>query len=208
VDFEGDNGVVFSNGKREDFDVIIMATGFQTKLPFFDEATKQRLNLHWMDPENPCLYKFLIPVSDVKNIGFVGYINAFRNPTAFELGAHWLTEYFLENLKTPSLSVMKEDVERRINFYRPFMSNKKGTTDLLTSDSPYFDELLEDLNLNPTRTSNFLTEMFGLLGPLWYTTVQEEKIAARDNHTIKKFYFGFVHFLFLIVLLVLWKFYF
>lgn len=209
VDFVGDKGVLFSNGKQEEYDVIILATGYRTKFPFFDEATVKKLNLHLFDPEYPCLYRYLVPLSEVKNVAFVGYLNCLRNPTAYELGAHWLTEYFLGYLTTPSLSAMKQQVENRLKFMRTFLlTAKRGAVELLTQDIPYFNELMDDMKIPRNRTNNFVKEMFGGLGPLWYSSVREQKVAVRTNTNFKKFYFGFAHFAILVLLWFLWVYYF
>jgi hypothetical protein len=35
------------------------------------------------------------------NVGFIGFVDLYVTPFGFELGSHWLSDYFLGRIKVP-----------------------------------------------------------------------------------------------------------
>lgn len=201
--------VEFKNGKTEEFDVVIYATGYIQGFPFFDSETTQKLQIPSYSQsgrvfDSPFrLYRSIIPISGPSNIGFVGFVNAISNAIIHEMQAHWLTEYFLKNLAVPSEAEREKDVAKYLEFQKEYLSLCGGVGhSLLPFSIHMYDTLLQDLRLPQTRTGNFFAEYFAPTYPTRFRQMQQEKLAVRAGKvrsTTQSFYFSFLHFLFIIV---------
>jgi len=215
VKFEGEGkGVVFLDGTKGEFDVVVFATGFVQRFPFFSDELVQQMRLPALAHSGRFkdnsfgLYRQIIPIAGPQNIGFVGFLYSLQNATSYEMSAHWLTEYFLGHIQLPSVSEMSKDVDEYLTFEKNALEVGGGCGYYISgAQILHCDLLMADMKLTATRRhSNFISEYFAPYYPVDYKTFQQEKVARRTNRKTESFYFGFGHMLFVLLLafFILW----
>jgi dimethylaniline monooxygenase (N-oxide forming) len=99
--------VIFADGSREDFDAVILGTGFKLSLPFLADATAASLGF---DGQSIDLYDHTLH-PDLKGLGFVG-LYSLIGPyfPVLELQARWLAYLWAGLCPTPSSEMAREGV--------------------------------------------------------------------------------------------------
>ena len=100
--------IIFKDGSRvEDIDFIILATGFEVKLPALPE---------FLQPSQKVIpfYKYVFPPSlKFPTLAVIGAIRVSGPiPPIAELQARWATRVFLRKCSLPTKEVMLKDVEK------------------------------------------------------------------------------------------------
>jgi dimethylaniline monooxygenase (N-oxide forming) len=100
--------VIFADGSREDFDAILLGTGYKLSLPFLGDALAASLGV---DGQGIDLYDHTMH-PDLKGLGFVG-LYSLIGPyfPVLELQARWLAYLWAGLCPMPSNEVAKEGVE-------------------------------------------------------------------------------------------------
>eukprot|EP00026_Physarum_polycephalum_P008555 Phypoly_transcript_08643.p1 GENE.Phypoly_transcript_08643~~Phypoly_transcript_08643.p1 ORF type:complete len:457 (+),score=58.28 Phypoly_transcript_08643:93-1463(+) len=209
--------VELTNGKSEEFDVVICATGYKQEFPFFDDETITKLQIpHYSQSgrvmDSPFrLYRSVVPLKGPSNIGFVGFQNSICNGTVYEAQANWLGEYFLKNLKLPSEAVRTDDVDRYLAYEKKTYPRTGGLGCYnFLSYIHLVETLLNDINVSTTRTGNFFKEYIMPVYPQRYQ-IREEKVRQRTSRTPQPLpatprYLSFSRFVLILVLLVfVWR---
>lgn len=113
-------GVTFSDGRRQDFDVVVMCTGFQSDLRFFGAAERRTLGFQSRDQLQPTLLHRHVFHPDLPGLAFVGH---YRGPyfPVMELQSRWISRIVTGELPLPSRQEMMEGIEeeRRIRHQIP-----------------------------------------------------------------------------------------
>lgn len=99
--------VVFVDGRRERFDTIIYATGYNIRFPFLDPA------LFPVQDNRVGLYKYVVPPK-LPNLYFIGLVQPLGAimPMA-ELQSRWLAGVMRGKYRLPSAADMERDVEKK-----------------------------------------------------------------------------------------------
>lgn len=194
--------IKLDSGEKLQADMIISATGFIQRFPFFSEKHAQMMGLI---TTNGCvdlnLYRRLIPVG-IPNIGFIGFTGSVDYWMIAEAASHWLSDYFLQRLKLPK---SEEEMYNEIKTHETFILKIFNRTKF---DYRYYwiapiEIYLNDMGLNLHRTSNWLSEYFGIYRPERLKGLHDERrIIAETGYRPSHFYFSFTLNMFLIVFLI------
>jgi dimethylaniline monooxygenase (N-oxide forming) len=196
--------VQLDSGEQLQVDMIIYATGFIERFPFFSDVHARTLSLRTTttadDDTEFRLYRRIIPVG-IPSVAFVGFTSSVANWMIDEVTSHWISEYFLGRLKLPSSEKeMYEEIMATRTFVRQ-MFNRPGW-----HANYYWLEPLEiylnDMGLALHRTNNWISEYFGVYRPERLKGLHEERQAKAEGRPIKQqWYFGFGHSLLVVFLL-------
>lgn len=119
LDFEGQT-VVFADGHREEFDTVIMATGYTLDLPFFSSQVLEVLEFDAEDLLQPVILHDCVWRPELPRLAFVG---VYRGPyfAAMELQARWACGVFSGRLPEPSEEEVLAGLEkeRSVRTQRP-----------------------------------------------------------------------------------------
>jgi dimethylaniline monooxygenase (N-oxide forming) len=133
--FEGPR-VVFDDGSYFEPDLVIFCTGFDTKMPFLDEAVAGAPRyLHTFNPEVGA------------SLGFIGFLRpAFGAiPPLAELQARWFALLQSGQLELPSQEQMQESIDRWTRFHAHIFRAVRGRLDYLVDHTPFCDELASQI---------------------------------------------------------------
>ena len=104
-------GIVFAEGGRIDADTLIFCTGYQLKLPFFDDDILTSLNFDENNPLQPLsLYKGVFH-PNLPNMAFIAMSGAHSGFGVIELQARWATMTFAGHTKLPLKEEMLKGIE-------------------------------------------------------------------------------------------------
>mmetsp|Transcript_65861 Transcript_65861/g.122905 ORF Transcript_65861/g.122905 Transcript_65861/m.122905 type:complete len:513 (-) Transcript_65861:90-1628(-) len=93
--------VIFSDGSRKSFDVVIFATGYRVALPYLPSQVKDILEFDGDDWLQPVILQETVWRPELENIAFVGL---YRGPffAVMELQARWAIGVFSGRLSRPA----------------------------------------------------------------------------------------------------------
>ena len=114
------HGVVYADGSREDIDVVVMATGYVSRLPFFGTDILNVLEFDAFDQLQPVLLHKQVFHPRLPGLAFVGF---YRGPyfPIMELQGRWAARVVAGEVSLPSAEEMSTGIaaERRIRNQRP-----------------------------------------------------------------------------------------
>jgi dimethylaniline monooxygenase (N-oxide forming) len=137
--FEG-RQVLFEDGSRFDPDLVILCTGFETRMPFLDDALARAPRyLHTFNPEVGA------------SLGFVGFLRpAFGAiPPLAELQARWFALLQSGKAELPSGPLMRESIEGLAGFREHIFRAVRGRLDYLVDHTWFCDELAARIGCKP-----------------------------------------------------------
>jgi len=198
--------VRLNTGEELQADIIIAATGFSQQFPFFSEKDLQSMGLREADGSIQLnLYRRVVPVG-IPNIAFVGHVASTAYWTIAEITSHWISDYFLKRLKLP---------KTKDEMYREIQENGEFIVKIFNRNVEnyryYWINLIEiylnDIGVDLHRTTNWISEYFGIYRPERIKGLHEErKIIFLTGKKPTHFYLSFkltifiVFFLFFIYL--------
>jgi hypothetical protein len=133
--------VLFDDGSHCEPDLVIFCTGFDTKMPFLDEAIAGAPRyLHTFNPEVGA------------SLGFIGFLRpAFGAiPPLAELQARWFALLQSGQLELPSPEEMQESIDQWTRFRAHIFRAVWGRLDHLVDHTPFCDELAARIGCKPT----------------------------------------------------------
>jgi hypothetical protein len=187
--------VQLNTGEVVSADLIISATGFIEQFPFLPQAFGQVTSSEGVDLD---LYRRTIPVG-ISNIAFAGIAAVAAQWLYFEVQSHWISDYFLGQIKLPSAEEMYEEIRTIRNFMREKFNRKSYIFQFYWLEP--IEIFLQDMRLSLHRTNNWISEYFGVYKPKRIQTLHEERQMRPSKH----WYFSFGHtiLLFLFILFVI-----
>lgn len=138
--FEGAR-VIFQDGSEFRPDLVILCTGFETRMPYLDPAIADAPRfLHTFHPEVG------------SSLGFIGFLRpAFGAiPPLAELQARWFAQIQSGRLELPPIGEMRQSIDRSTQFRRQFFRAVRGRLDHLVEFTPFCDELASRIGCKPT----------------------------------------------------------
>jgi dimethylaniline monooxygenase (N-oxide forming) len=153
-------GVVLSDGRELQADVVVYATGFEKSYDIFDAASvRPRLGV---EADGLWLYRNMIPPA-VPNLAFVGSeVTTFNNILTHGLQALWLARHLAGEAALPSEEAMRASINDDAVWKRSWMQcGPARASSWQLHMMVYHDGLLRDIGENPKRKSwNKLGEVF------------------------------------------------
>jgi dimethylaniline monooxygenase (N-oxide forming) / hypotaurine monooxygenase len=136
--------VAFEDGSSFDPDLVILCTGFETKLPFLESRLAD--TPRYLNAINP----------DVgASLGFIGFLRpAFGAiPPLAELQARWFALLLSGANQLPPVEVMRESIERWRRFHCDFFRPLQGRLEHLVEYTPFCDALAAEIGCKPTAAA-------------------------------------------------------
>ena len=133
--------VVFTDGSAFTPDLVIFCTGFDTRMPYLDEAVAS---------EPRFLHTFHTEIG--ASLGFIGFLRpAFGAiPPLAELQARWFALIQSGQRMLPPRAEMRQSIDYWKNFRSHFFRAVKGRLDHLVEYTPFCDELAGRIGCKPT----------------------------------------------------------
>jgi dimethylaniline monooxygenase (N-oxide forming) len=196
------------SGEELQADLIICATGFVSRFPFFSEEHAQIMgfstspNLATSNGDTKTnLYRRILPVG-IPNIAFIGFGGSVYHWMVAEVASHWISDYFLKRLKLPSVNEMYEEIKTTRSFLQDIFHG-------VDFDFKYYsigpiEMYLKDMGLTLHRTNNWISEYFGIYRPARFKGLHEERrIKSEKGIPPSHWYFSFEHTVLFIVFLTI-----
>jgi len=133
--------VVFEDGSSFTPDLVILCTGFDTQMPFLDDALS-----------TPPRYLHTFHPGAGPSLGFIGFLRpAFGAiPPLAELQARWFALLLSGRAALPACAEMERTIEEWTRFRAHFFRAVKGRLDHLVEHTPVCDALAEQVGCKPT----------------------------------------------------------
>jgi cation diffusion facilitator CzcD-associated flavoprotein CzcO len=126
-------------------DLILCATGFRQRIPFFSEPVQAQLR---DERGNFMLYRQIHPV-DVANLSFAGYNSSFFSPLSAEMAAIWIAAKLAGQLELPERPQLRRRIEEQLAFLDDAVGGHHCCgTKIIPFSLHNIDEILDDLDLN------------------------------------------------------------
>lgn len=170
----GPTTLELDTGEKVDADVIILATGWQQKLPFLSDKLRQQVQ----QGGRLQLYRHILPPRQ-PNLGFIGYASSTACQLTAEVAAHWLSQWFRGELALGSAVAMEQEIAQVLDWAAAVFPARREGYFIGPYVAHYLDDLLRDMGLPCRRTHNFFVEYFTPYWPERYRTVGEERRQAR-----------------------------
>jgi len=169
------DGVELEQGEKLSADIVIFATGWQQNLSFLSEELRNQIAAAGY----PRLFRHILPPS-ATNIGFIGYASSFACQLTAEVGAHWLSEQFLGNLKLPSVGEMNEEIDLAHSWANLNLPNRGTEGFVGPYVSNYVDDLIVDMGLNTRRTGSIVREYLTVFRASRFAGLADERRRSQD----------------------------
>ena len=201
--------VELDSGEQLHADMIISATGFTVRFPFFSEALAHALGLPTEPTVEPILnlYRGILPVG-IPNIAFIGFVSSLCNFMYDEVASHWVSDSFLGRLDLPATErAMHDEIRTRRAFVRAAFHREAFQIGFYWIAS--IDAMLQDMGLRMYRTNNWISEYCTVYRPNRFKDLHEERRAKASGKAMHRWYFGFRETILVVIVLLffLWKFF-
>ena len=136
-------GVTISNGRGEEADVVVLATGFAKSYSFLPPAVQQKLD---MQEDGLYLYRHMLSPA-VENMAFIGSESAsLSNITTYGIQAEWLARMLTKKIELPSAENMNREIATFTKWKRAWMPKTSSRAGLILAHwIHYHDSLLRDM---------------------------------------------------------------
>jgi hypothetical protein len=173
------DGVLLTNGKKLEADLVIFGTGFRQATPFLDPELTASLT---DERGNFLLYRYILPL-DLPRLAFVGYNTSFYCPLTSEFASLWLAEHLRGRLRLPDAKEMRRQIDDHLRWRARFRPN--GSTSGLCVNPfslHHLDVLMQDMDVRlPAATR--IREWLLPVDPKYYAGIRR-KIVARGRASI------------------------
>ena len=126
--------VHFSDGTRQEFDIIIMSTGYKKSFPFLpDRYSNMNIAEH---------YKFVFDVQD-PSLAFIGHVRPVVGSVvgATELQARWVARVFSKHVPLKSLEERQVDIAKDSAHWRNYFKDTSQRLEGLVEGFTYIDDV-------------------------------------------------------------------
>jgi dimethylaniline monooxygenase (N-oxide forming) len=153
--------VITEQGEVLQAGLVILAIGWELKLPFFDEAVASAL----VEPDGQFRLYRMIVNPDLPGTGFVGFNSSFITTLSAELSAHWLVRWFdgaLQRVAGPT--EMRQEIDQTLNWRRirrPAASTFGGLC-IAPYHHFHFDQLMKDMGARTKPLNPFVARLLPL----------------------------------------------
>ncbi|CAF1011553.1 unnamed protein product, partial [Brachionus calyciflorus] len=146
--------VTFSNGIKENFDSIVMCTGYKIGMDFLSHDLKKEI----FDPQNDAflnLYKLVFLPKYESDIAFIGFVQPHTGgilPIS-EIQARWFVYLMLKKAKLPNQEKMRQEInDFKKNVENRFYKSSRHT--LQVDPLLYNDEISSFFGAKPNLIKN------------------------------------------------------
>ncbi|XP_038880053.1 probable flavin-containing monooxygenase 1 [Benincasa hispida] len=167
-------GIEFDDGSRSEFDVVIMATGFDGKKKLtviFPQPF--RTILQYPSGMMPLYRGTINPM--IPNMAFVGYLESVANLHTSELRSIWLARLVDEKFKLPETREMVEQINQEMEVMKRTTRFYKRHC-ISTYSINHSDQICEEMGWNPWRKNNWFSEALSPYGSQDYNNNITTKI--------------------------------
>ena len=168
--------IELDTGERLDADVVVFATGWRQSVRFL---SRELAGLVERD-DGFRLFRNILPPEEAR-LGFVGYASSSACQLTSEVAAHWLSRCFRGELVLPGLAEMESEISDTRNWISRVFPARNGGFFIGPYVAHYLDELMRDMGLATTRTSNPFIEFFAPLLPSRYQGLAAEGVSRRRS---------------------------
>jgi cation diffusion facilitator CzcD-associated flavoprotein CzcO len=169
------DGIELNDDSIVKADLVIFATGWKQDIPFLSNELRKEI----YDKGYIWLYRHILPPT-VPNLGFIGQASSFASQLTFEIGAHWLSEYFLGSLQIPSVEKMNSEIDYIHKWANNNLANRGSEGFIGPFISCYVDDLLDEMGLSTKREKGFIREYFTLFSPSRIAGLANERRSHRN----------------------------
>ena len=137
-----DHKVHFSDGTKQEFDTIIMSTGYKKSFPFLPERYSEgSVTEH---------YKLVFDVED-PSLAFVGFSRPVVGSVVgeSELQARWVARVFSRRVPLKSLTERRAEVARDVTHWREYFKHSSHRLEGLVEGFTYIDEIARLARIYP-----------------------------------------------------------
>ena len=133
--------ITFDDGETEEFDMIILCTGYHVNFPFLPEKYNKSVRNN---------YKFIFNPED-PSLSFVGFARPVIGsiPAISEVQSIYLSKIYSGQLKLPSTKQMKSVAKRDTKFWADYFKNTSTRIQGLVNIYIYSNDLMGKCNMKP-----------------------------------------------------------
>lgn len=159
----------FSNGHKEEFDAVIMCTGYQHKFPFLPSEMRLKTR-NMMYPDN--LYKGVV-FQDLERLLYLGMQDQYYTFNMFDVQAWYAREIMLGRVELPSA----EERQKDIDFWLKKQKKIKTANDDVDFQTEYIKDLNEYSDYPPMKWDEV-----AVLFKEWLADKEENILTYRDKN--------------------------
>lgn len=139
--------VTFVDGTKQEFDLVIMSTGYTTEYPYLPEQYKVGVRDR---------HKMVFDVQD-PTLAFVGLVRPIVGSLVgvSEVQARWASKVFAGKIPLKSLDEREKDVRRDAAYWRNYFKHSSQRIQGLVEGFSYVDDLARHANIYPDYWSLF-----------------------------------------------------
>jgi dimethylaniline monooxygenase (N-oxide forming) len=154
-----ENGVVLTDGSKQQADVVVFGTGFTKSYTYLEPHMREMLG---RQSDGLHLYRNIFPMG-VRDLCFIGAeVSTFNNILTQGLQALWLAQVLGGQLQLPSVEAMTSNINAAKAWKESWMPKKADRAAILQLHKmTYHDQLCSDMKVNHLRKGwNLLAEVF------------------------------------------------
>eukprot|EP00928_Gymnodinium_smaydae_P084261 TRINITY_DN6752_c0_g1_i2.p1 TRINITY_DN6752_c0_g1~~TRINITY_DN6752_c0_g1_i2.p1 ORF type:complete len:576 (+),score=81.59 TRINITY_DN6752_c0_g1_i2:50-1777(+) len=179
-----EKGIVLSDGRQLECDMVIYGTGYGKSYSYLDDCSQAKLETQ---RDGVYLYRNMIPPG-LRDLAFVGAeVSTFNNILTHGLQALWLERALTGKMKLPSASCMRRQVEKEQAWKRSWMPPSSVRSSIWQLHMVrYHDNLCQDMGESHLRKGwNKLAELFAPYTARDYAAlfVRDEFQSSADSHS-------------------------
>jgi len=150
-----ENGVIFKDGQRDDFDSVIMCTGFKVDCPFLAPELKSAAFGNAKSKNSVNLYKQVFLPSAGNSLAFIGFAQPASGGLLqiSEMQSRWFCEHIVGHLQLPPAEQMEAELQGRNKAQMTTYSGSDRHT-IQTDPLLYCDDIGAEFGARPTLLSN------------------------------------------------------
>ena len=140
--------ITFVDGTKEEFDLVIMSTGYKSEYPYLPGRYAMKDIRH--------RYKFIFDVED-PSIAFVGLVRPIIGSlvTISEIQARFVAKVYSKKISLPLIEMRKETVKKDFVFWSDYFKKSSQRIQGLVEAFTYIDDVAKEAGVYPEYWSLF-----------------------------------------------------